>query len=102
MLFDENALKAMDEKLSAGLGPNLRGGTNSSYRPSQTALQMLLEQHGRRMLDTCASTGNVALTTVEGTAEQGDITNAATVRPAGSSIYGPFEDGFGSTQVRRA
>ena len=94
MIFDEKALKALDEKLGNDLNQNLR----ASNRPRRSALEVMVEQHGRRMLDTCAAEGNVALTTVEGTAEQSDVTGESAVRAVGSSIFGPFEAGFGSQQ----
>ena len=94
MIFDEKALKALDEKLGNDLNQNLR----ASNRSGRSALEVMVEQHGRRMLDTCAAEGNVALTTVEGTAEQSDVTGESAVRAVGSSIFGPFEAGFGSQQ----
>ena len=95
MIFDENALKALDEKLS---GTDLNHNLRSSNRSGRSALETMVGQHGRRMLDVCAAEGNVALTTVEGTAEQSDVTGEAATRAVGSSIFGPFEAGFGSQQ----
>eukprot|EP00618_Florenciella_parvula_P024657 CAMPEP_0119524500 /NCGR_PEP_ID=MMETSP1344-20130328/39425_1 /TAXON_ID=236787 /ORGANISM="Florenciella parvula, Strain CCMP2471" /LENGTH=381 /DNA_ID=CAMNT_0007563021 /DNA_START=169 /DNA_END=1310 /DNA_ORIENTATION=+ len=98
MIFDENALKALDKKLGTDLNHNLDKNLRSSARSARSALEILAGQHGRRMLDVCASTGNVALTTVEGTSEQSDITGEPAVRAVGSNIYGPFEAGFSSQQ----